>query len=174
MHFMDEGIGPLLSQWFSGKRILDLGAGCGSDPREHRRQRGARGRRRNSCTARGLPRRLPSAEPAPCASVPGGGPRCRSGQYGTKFELDGANVSYHAVDGAINVVEFTQGRVKWADLAAPVVIPGAPFDWARACCAPAGPPSSRRPVLGKRGSSARDLAAGPPAALSAERKPGRS
>lgn len=58
-------------------------------------------------------------------------PLRRSGQYGTKFEIDKANITYTGLDGAVNVVEFTSGRVQWADLAAPLAVKDAPFDWVR-------------------------------------------
>lgn len=37
LHFMDEGLGPLLSKWLAGKSVLDLGAG--REPQTHTRRR---------------------------------------------------------------------------------------------------------------------------------------
>lgn len=53
-----------------------------------------------------------------------------SGQYGTQFEIQRANISYAGFDGALNVVEFTDGRIAWADLTAPLLLPDGPADWA--------------------------------------------
>ena len=51
-----------------------------------------------------------------------------SGQYGLYFASVAPSVRYSAVDGALNVERFTDGRVRWADLSLPLLLDG-PSEW---------------------------------------------
>ena len=51
-----------------------------------------------------------------------------SGQYGRYFKSINPGIEYSAVDGALNVEEFTDGFVQWNDLTKPLH-PGKHFEW---------------------------------------------
>lgn len=52
-----------------------------------------------------------------------------SGQYGLHFAAARAGVNYTGVDGALNVERFTNGRVRWEDLTAPILHAESPYDF---------------------------------------------
>ncbi|KAI9019677.1 hypothetical protein DFJ74DRAFT_769375 [Hyaloraphidium curvatum] len=54
---------------------------------------------------------------------------CGIGQYGLFFRQHNASLSWRGIDGALNVPEFTNGFVEWADLSVPQLVRSKPFHW---------------------------------------------
>lgn len=54
------------------------------------------------------------------------------GQYEAYWRQHNAKLSSLALDGAINVPEYTHGFVQWVDFTSPIFLNGSPFDWVMA------------------------------------------